>query len=289
MNSITIVIPTYNEQSNISDCIKSVKWADKIIVFHMGSDNSGTIAKKLGAEVIEKFKTEKPDFKLVQRAINWAIDNCKTEWMLRLDADERVTPELQKEIASLLHGSIAVSTPTFNSSPFIKGEDQGGEFIMKQSIVAYGIPRSQYFLGTFLKGGDWYYDRLVRLFKPKCCRYDPIVSVHEQFKVNGKISYLKNPLLHYSHPTLNDVIKKFNIYTDVEINDLNISKLHALFNLLTQPPYIFARWMIYHHGWRDGGRGVLAGLLRGYYSFLLFKKYLFSFHSAPPNEPSLTS
>ncbi|MDO8497158.1 MAG: glycosyltransferase family 2 protein, partial [bacterium] len=224
--TITAVIPARNEEKNIERCIKSLLWCDKIQVLWMGTDETGRLAKSLGAEVIEMKKTEKDNFIEVQKNVNWAIDHCTTDWILRVDADEEVTIQLQQEIKELLGTGVRVA--------------------------AYGIPRRQYFAGGFLRGGDWVYDRLVRLFKPKYARYDPIVSVHEQFKVNGEIDYLKNPLNHYSHPTLQDALRKFDVYTTAESKDLHETTLSALMKLIFLPPYIFLRWMIWHKGYKDG-------------------------------------
>ncbi len=254
MHTITAVIPAKNEETNIERCIKSVKWCDRILVLWMGNDKTGAIAKKLGAEVVIKNRSGKDDFVLVQKNINWAIDHCTTDWILRIDADEAVTPDLQKEIQKILD---------------TENPDK------KTDAVAYGIPRAQYFMGKFLRGGDWAYDRLVRLFRPKYCRYEPLVAVHEQFRVHGTVGYVQNRLLHYSHPKLMDAVHKFRKYTDVEIHDLSLSKPRAFWNMLFQPPYVFLRWMIWHKGFRDGWRGLVAGAMRGWYEWLLYSKYLF--------------
>jgi len=254
MSSITVVIPAKNEEKNIGKCIESVKWCDKVIIMWMGQDKTGGIARKMGATVIEmnKSKKSKDDFVAVQKNINWAIDNCKTDWILRIDADEVVTQELKNEIKNILSDRI----------------------YRENEIVAYGIPRKQFFLGDFLKGGDWAYDRLVRLFRPKFARYEPLVAVHEQFKIDGKVGYLKNSLLHYSHPTLKDLLKKFDVYTTAQAADLKETVISATLKMFVLPLYIFLRWMIWHHGWRDGLRGIVAGAMRGYYDFMLYSKYL---------------
>jgi glycosyltransferase involved in cell wall biosynthesis len=262
--TITAVIPAKNEEKNITRCIKSVAWCNKIIVMWMGDDKTGTIAKKMGAQVVEMNKGKKDDFVAVQKNINWAIDHCQTDWILRIDADEVVTTELKEEILSILKSQI----------PNPKSQTNSKFKILNSKFVAYGIPRAQYFLGDFLRGGDWAYDRLVRLFKKGFARYEPIVAVHEQFKVKGKIGYLKNPLLHFSHPTLKEVFRKFNSYTDVQVNDIHDHLFTAVVKMVILPPYIFLRWLIYHHGWRDGWRGVVAGTLRAWYEFILYKKYL---------------
>lgn len=246
--TITAIIPAKNEEENIERCIKSLNWCDKVQVLWMGDDQTGEIARSLGAEVIERNKKAESDFVAVQENINWAIRNASTDWILRIDADEIVTPELQKEIIELLENGATYS--------------------------AYGVPRKQYFMGAFLTGGDWAYDRLVRLFKKNAAIYDPVVEVHEQFKVTGEIGYLQHALEHYSHPSLKDAIHKFNIYTSMEAKHLQVSTTTALFKMIFLPPYIFLRWMFWHGGYKDGTRGVIAGFLRSWYDFLVYAKYL---------------
>lgn len=250
MQTITAVIPAKNEEANIGRCIESVSWCNKVLVISTGTDMTAEIARNLGAEVVEKNKSDKDDFEELQRNLNWANETAKTDWVLRIDADEVVTSELKNEIQAILN---------------LESEDD---------IVAYGIPRKQNFLGTFLTGGDWAYDRLTRLFKPQLCKYDPIVKVHEQFKVKGKIGYLKNALLHFSHPDRKTLIKKFDSYTSLEALELKETRLSALLKLFIVPPYVFLRWMIYHHGYRDGMVGVRAAAWRAFYDVMLYFKFL---------------
>jgi glycosyltransferase involved in cell wall biosynthesis len=252
MSTITAVIPARNEEQTIQRCIRSAAWCDKVQVLWMGNDKTGELARELGAEVIEMNSSNIDDFVGVQKNINWAIDNATTDWILRIDADEEITEELKKEIQLLI---------TNHKLPIT-------------NVVAFGIPRNQYFWGGFLKGGDWAYDRLIRLFQPSACRYDPIVSIHEQFKVNGPIGYLQHKLNHYSHPTLDVAVKKFNVYTSAEVHDMKESYGKALWNMFFLPPYIFLRWMIWHHGYKDGLRGVVAGAFRAWYEFMKYAKYI---------------
>lgn len=258
MQTITAVIPAKNEEKNIERCVKSVQWCDKVLVIATGTDKTAEIARGLGATVVEKNASNSDDFEELQCNLNWANETATTDWVLRVDADEVVTPELREEIAQVLRSE---SLKVQKSEP-------------SNEIVAYGIPRKQFFLRKFLTGGDWAYDRLTRLYRPQLCKYDPIVKVHEQFQVKGKIGYLKHHLLHYSHPDMQTLMRKFESYTTLEAKELKESKLTALFKLIFMPPYIFARWMLYHHGYRDGFTGVQAGLMRAYYDVMLYSKFL---------------
>lgn len=250
MQTITAVIPAKNEEQNIERCIKSVLWCDKVLVICTGTDKTAEIARSLGAEVVEKNKSDTDDFEELQRNLNWANETAATDWVLRIDADEVVTPELKDEIQAILNSTASNET------------------------IAYGIPRKQNFLGTFLTGGDWAYDRLTRLFKPQFCMYEPIVKVHEQFQVQGPIGYLKNALLHYSHPDTATLMKKFESYTTLEASEFKGTPLEALIKLIFKPPYIFLRWTLYHQGYKDGLVGILAGAMRAYYDVMLYFKIL---------------
>ncbi len=250
MQSITAVIPAKNEEKNIERCIKSVQWCDKVLVIVTGTDKTAEIARGLSTTVVEKNASDSDDFEQLQRNLNWTNETATTDWVLRVDADEVVTNELREEIKTILNEKV------------------------QEKTAAYGIPRKQFFLRKFLTGGDWAYDRLTRLYRPHLCKYDPIVKVHEQFQVKGKIGYLTHYLLHYSHPDMQTLMRKFESYTTLEAKELKESKLTALLKLIILPPYIFARWMLYHQGYRDGLTGVQAGLMRAYYDVMLYTKFL---------------
>ncbi len=247
--SITAIIPVRNEEENITRCLESLKWCDKILVLFSGEDKTGQIAKKMGAEVIRYQSSGRDDFQKLQKNINQAIQNVKTDWILRIDADEVVELKLQSEIKQILNNP-------------------------EEKIVAYGIPRKQFFLGGFLKGGDWAYDKLVRLFKKGSASYDEKKHVHEQSVVTGEIGYLKNALIHYSHPNLETAVRKFNSYTSSQISDLTDTYPLAVLKMVFLPPYIFLRWTFWHLGIRDGLRGIVAGIMRAWYEFILYAKYI---------------
>lgn len=250
MTEITVLIPAHNEENNIKRCLNSVLWAKKVILIFSGNDNTDKIAKNYENVEIVKVENSKNGYIDLQKNINLQIENAKTEWILRLDADEEVTQNLAQEI---------------------------NEIVNKETkFIAFGIARNQFFWGGFLKGGDWYYDKLIRLFKKNYAKYDPIVAIHEQFKVNGKTSVLTYKINHYSHPTLKDARNKFQKYTSLEANNLKINKLLAFIKMIYRPVYVFLRWFFYHHGYRDGIRGFVAGVYRGWYEFLIYKKYLFN-------------
>ncbi|MEI6327480.1 MAG: glycosyltransferase family 2 protein [Candidatus Roizmanbacteria bacterium] len=249
--NLTIVIPVANESANIDRCVSSALLVtDTVIVYCMGTDDTEEKARELGAHVI-RWPHKLSPFSDVQEAMNHAVDTCQTPWIMRIDADEEVTPALAEEISLLLQKE---------SCP----------------LVAYGVPRAQFFIKKFLYWGDWGYDRLVRLWRPTKARYKHAArtQVHEQLTVQGDVGYLTERLNHYSHPSWDVLNTKFQKYTDLESESLRISKLEALAKAVVVPPYVTARWIIYHHGYRDGIWGFVAGFIRGWYEWLTYTKYL---------------
>ncbi len=204
-NDITIVVPARNESDNIERCLISCRLlTDKTVIYDMGNDDTAKKAEIMGARVIKWRNDGISEFVNVQNAINDAVDHCPTKWILRIDADEELTPELVEEINLV--------TQNTNSE-----------------IVAYGIPRAQYFIRKFLYWGDWGYDRLIRLWRVGYARYETPQNtlVHEQLTVKGKIGYLNARLKHYSHPNWDILWEKFQKYTDIESRQLKISQLQA--------------------------------------------------------------
>lgn len=253
MNSdVTIVVPVRNESINIERCLVSCHLlTNKIVIYDMGDDDTAIKAKNMGARVIDWRDDEISEFISVQNAVNDASKHCTSKWMLRVDADEELTPELVEEI---------------NMATKEKDSD----------VAAYGVPRAQYFIWKFLYWGDWGYDRLVRLWKVGYARYERIqdTHVHEQLTVNGRVGLLNARLKHYSHPNWETLYNKFQKYTNIESRQLKISKFQAFVKLFFVPLYVSARWIIYHQGYRDGALGIVAGFVRGWYDWLKYAKYL---------------
>ncbi len=244
--NLSIIIPTLNEEKNIRDCLKSIgNFADEIIVIDMYSeDKTREIAKKIGATVYLRKELENK-IQAIQDNINYGINKAKNQWIMRLDSDERLTKEFKKELA-------------------LK--------IKSNKYDAFLISRKQWFIDGFLKGGDWAKSKIVRIFKKGVAAYDLKVSVHEKFKVLGKIGEIKSPILHYSHNDIVSVMRRFNEYTDAEAIDKAKENRNYFYDMITQPIYVFLRTMTIKGGWRDGTRGVVASLIWAFYQFLSYAK-----------------
>jgi len=185
---ITVIIHSLNEEKNIGDCISSAKLlTDEIILIDMESaDKTVEIAKSLNVPV---FNFPKSNY--VEPAREFGINKAKTDWILILDADERITNELAHEIKELL---------TLHSSPF----------------TYYRVPRKNIFSGIkWLRHGGWWPDHQIRLINKKSFVNWP-KRIHSTPKIKGDFGYLKNPLIHYFHGDLTNMVKKTVIFEDIE-------------------------------------------------------------------------
>lgn len=192
---ISVVIPVLNEEANIGECLESVRFADEIFVVDSGStDRTVEIAESHGAKVVQfRFQAGGP------RKKNWALENLpfRNEWVLLLDADERVTPELEAEIRQ-----------EFRCSPKCDG------FYLNRKLI---------FMGRWLRHGGNYPSWNLRLFKHHLGRYEKLeteelesagdVEVHEHVVLDGRAGYLRAPLLHLDYKDLLRWIERHNRYS----------------------------------------------------------------------------
>jgi len=249
MKKLSVVLATYNEEANIKDCLNSVEnLADEIVVVDGSSqDRTREIAEKMGAKVY-----------LVANKIMFhenkqlALEKATGQWILQLDADERVTPDLEKEIKLQLE----------------KKDCQYNGFF---------IPRKNYFLGRFLTKGGQYPDYVIRLLK-KSQAYFPCQSVHEQIKVKGEIGYLKNDLLHLANPTLSRYIRNANRYTtftawQMKKKNTSLSLFNKLKYLIYLPLITFLKIYFRHKGFVDGFAGFVFAFFSGLHYPIAFIKY----------------
>ena len=237
---LSVIIITKNEEQMIRGCLQSVSWADEIIVIDSGStDNTVAICKELGAKVLVM---DWPGFGPQK---NRALGLATGDWVLSLDADERVSSELRSEIQS------AIANP--------------GE------AAAFRIPRSSSYCGRIMRYSGWWPDYVTRLFKRGHARFsgDP---VHERLIVEGKTATLKQPLLHAAFRNLEQVLQKLNDYSTTGAvmlhrqqrkASLGIAILHGL--------WTFVRTYFLRAGFLDGKEGFMLAVSNAegaYYRYL---------------------
>ncbi len=240
---ISVIIIAKNEQEKISKCLKSVDWAGEIILFNDGSiDNTVGIAKNFGAKI---YNVPRGDFSSRK---NFAFTKAKFKFILSLDADESVTPEVRKEITGL-----------------IKNWDN--------QYAAYAVPRKNIILGKEFKHGGQWPDYVVRLFKnDKYVKWSG--ELHEQPIIDGKLGYLKNPIIHIKHDKLSEMVQKSNVWSDVEAK-LMFEAKHPIMNLrrfFTAMLREFYIRMIKQKSFLDGSEGVIYALYQVFSRFLSYAK-----------------
>ncbi len=279
---LSVVYATRNEEANIGRSIESVKKiADEIIVVdEFSDDRTCEIAEKLGAKVYTE-----PHHDIFHITKQKALDKAEGEWILQMDADEVVTPELSEEIKSVISNhppNTLHHSP--NSNPlFIRHqkliEDRDGPIGKKTGqIVGYFIPRRNMFLGRPLIHGGVYPDGVIRLVKNGKARF-PQKSVHEQIELDGEVSWLGSDLLHYDSPNLKKYLMRLNRYTDLKAQELKESKTSKnVFSFLRftliLPTYYFLLLFIRHLGFLDGVRGFLWSFFSASHYPVAYFKYI---------------
>ncbi|MFZ0395323.1 MAG: glycosyltransferase family 2 protein [Terracidiphilus sp.] len=246
-NTLSIAMIAMNEEANLARTLETVKWADEIIVVDSGSrDRTLEIAHSYAA------KTSYHAFGGHGEQKNVALDLCTMDWILLLDADEPLTPELQKEIQTLLAG--------------------------KPKFTAYWIPRLNLILGRWMHHGGFYPDRKLRLFKRGAARLSEGVGPHSTPQHQGPKGKLKGDMLHYAYPDLVAYLEHMNRYSG-EIAQLLAAKgktsrsLPAfIWNSVLNPWATFIYNYFFRLGFLDGREGLLLHLNHSVYVHWKFIK-----------------
>ena len=241
MEKLSVTIVTLNEERNIRDALESVKWADEIIVVDSGSsDKTVDICKEYTDKV---FYNAWPGMN-AQKA--FARNLTSWEWLLNIDADERISPELAVEIQDVLK----------------KGGNCDGYF----------VPRKVYYLGRWIDHSGWYPDYKIRFFrteKGKWAGIDP----HDAVVVDGKVGYLKGNLYHFTYESIEDHISTMNNLTSVAAREYQKrNKKGGILSLVARPPMAFLKKYILKQGFRDGLPGFIIAISSAYYVFLKYSK-----------------
>ncbi len=250
MLSVTVI--TKNEAVNIEDCLRSVGWAQEIVVVDQYStDGTADMAKGLGARVYQE------SWKGFARQKNSALDKATGDWILSLDADERIPVPLKEEI-----------------------EETIGR---KDAFHGYSIARKNYFSGQWIRHGGWSPDYCLRLFKKETGRFEER-AVHEKVLVEGPTGYLKNPLEHYTYRSVADYLIRMERYSRLAALELQEAKRPPLWSALTlRPAFTFLNMYLLRGGFLDGKKGLFLAASYAYYTFL--KYYRFSEKDLAPPDP----
>ncbi len=247
---IAAVVLTLNEEENIEECLASLAWADRRVVFDsFSTDRTVERARRAGAEVIQH------PFENYALQRNAALERVEAEWIFFVDADERATPELAEEVQ-------AVTTE-------------------ERPEVAWWVPRHNYIFGRLTLGAGWYPDHQLRLVRRGFARWER--PVHEIAVVDGPTGYLQNPLVHYNYRDLADFIARQKRYTDYDARVLLEEGVRPRF----YTPYSQA---IRHFWWRfitlrgvrDGLHGLRLSLLMAYFEAVKYRRLREMLRTAGP-------
>lgn len=277
---LSVVLATRNEEANIARCLESVKSiADEIIVVDENStDKTREIAEKLGATVFTE-----PHHDIFHITKQKAMDRAEGEWILQLDADEVVTPELAHEIEMVIRDQ-KLEIPPEKKRLFDRhqeliekrdgriGNGSGGE------IVGYFIPRRNMFLGKPLIHAGVYPDGVIRLVKNGKARF-PQKSVHEQIELDGEVGWLAGDILHYDSPTLKRYLSRLNRYTDLIAQEYKSERLSKnlfsfIYYVIIKPKLTFLSLFFRHKGFLDGANGFLWSFFSASRFPISYFKYL---------------
>jgi glycosyltransferase involved in cell wall biosynthesis len=226
MKKLTAIIPTGNEEHNIVDAIKSVDFADEIIIVDsFSNDNTVKLATPLANTILHRKYENSASQK------NWAIPQAKHKWILILDADERVTTELKEEIIK-----------TINSSSIICG---------------FWIRRQNYFMGKKVRFSGWRGDKVIRLFKRDECKYEN-KHVHAEIISDGEIGILKNKLIHNTFVSKEMYLQKLERYAKWQAKDYDKKVLQInIYHTNIKPLLRFLKHYILQLGILDGYIGFI--------------------------------
>lgn len=282
---LSVVLATINEEQNIARCLESVKdIADEIIIFdEYSTDNTKKIAESFGAKVYLE-----PHHDIFHITKQKAIDMAKGEWILQMDADEVITPELAKEIVEVIN---MTNQEILDRKPKLEKlhklferhqkliEERDGKIDKDTNeVVAFFIPRRNMFLGKPLIHAGVYPDPAIRLIK-KGKAWLPAKSVHEIMKIDGKIAWLYNDMEHYDSPTLKRYLMRLNRYTDLhadELREKSVSKnlISFIQYVFVKPIFTFLNLFFRHKGFLDGVNGFLWSFFSALHFPIAYFKYL---------------
>ena len=241
--AVTAIIPAGNEAHQIADAVKSVMWADEIIVVVDAASTDGTVEAAAAVDPGVRVLVHEYRYSAAQK--NWAIPQASHPYIFLLDADERVTPELQEEIRGLLE----------------KGP----------LLDAYWITRKNLYFGRTMKHGGMQTDRVVRLFRRECRYQDR--RVHAEIEGWETVGTLKHPLLHDTFRNWEQYLRKLDVYTTWGAEqDFKDGKRSGALHVVARPLGRLLKQYVVRLGFLDGIPGAISAYLGVYGVFLKYAK-----------------
>jgi glycosyltransferase involved in cell wall biosynthesis len=254
--TLSVVIAAKNEAANIADCVASAAFADEVIVFDSNSsDATVEMAHKAGARTVS---TDWPGYG-PQQARAFRLATC--DWVLSLDADERITPELKDEVQS------AIATAS------------------SKGLDGFWLPRNSQFCGHFIHHSGWRPDHTLRLgLREKSSFTNHYLHAH--MTVDGATAKLTNPMLHYSYPTVSTLMEKLDRYSSGSAKDMHsVGKRGGLGKAISHGFWAFVKTYVVKRGFLDGKHGVMLAIYNAEYAYYKYVKLMLLNEPNAPTGP----
>jgi glycosyltransferase involved in cell wall biosynthesis len=239
MEKISVILITLDEEHNLEACLDGIRWADEIVVVDCGSRDR---TREIALRFTDRFHHHAWEGFSRQKA--YALGLASNEWVLSLDADERVTGELAEAVRRA-DGSAAID--------------------------GYLLRRDNHFLGKLMTGGGWQHDHQLRLFRKSRTRVTDRL-VHESFAVDGAVGRLSSPLIHFTYASIAAAFRKVNEYTSLQAIEYAGSRKSSGGAIVTHALSAFARYYVSKGGWRDGVHGLVLAMINSASTMLLYMK-----------------
>jgi glycosyltransferase involved in cell wall biosynthesis len=242
MAKLSVLLPTYNEEKMITDCLESVKWADEILVVDsFSTDHTVDIARNYGARIIQHEYINSANQK------NWAIPQCTYEWVLQIDADERLDDILKAEIQSILQN------PT-------------------EGVDGYRINFRHHLIGKWVRHSGVNPEYHLRLFRRDSGRFQAR-EVDAHVMVKGKVVTLSGHILHFGTESISQRLRPVDRYTKYESDEREKQgRSYSWFNVSIKPVGVFIYYYFFKLGFLDGMRGLIIAAFKADFIFWTYAK-----------------
>jgi glycosyltransferase involved in cell wall biosynthesis len=240
--ALSAIVVCFNEENNIAACLESLSWCDEIVVVDsFSTDRTVEICRQYTDRVLQR------EWRGYQDQKKFAHSQATREWVLLLDSDERISPELRAEIQEAL-------------------SRDGNRY------AGYSMPRLAFYLDRWWRRGGWYPDHKIRLFRRDRASWggtDP----HDKVIVNGRVRRLRSPIYHFSYLNIDDHVQRINRYTTISSHELKKQGTRwRLRDALARPLFRFFRSYILDRGFLEGFAGFHLAVIASVYVFLKYAK-----------------
>lgn len=242
MHKISVLVPTYNNEAIIRDCLESVKWADEIVIVDsLSTDSTVEICRVYTDRIILQ------EFLGYACQKNAALAKCSNDWVLQLDSDEIVEAGLAQEIRDVMTDN-------------------------EIQPSAYRIPRKNHVLGKWVRTAGLYPDFQIRLFNKTAGQFDGR-QIHERLEISGPVATLQHNILHYGMPRISKQISNLDRYTTCEAQEWQKQgRIMRWHHIVVRPIAVFMDRYFRQWGFRDGYRGLILAAYFSFYCFLAYAK-----------------